>query len=143
MRTLLWVEVLTATLIVLIGIVVVVRVASGHAPGHHPFTLNMFTVPPGIGTSTLFLGIVFGFLSFAGFEAAATLGEEAADPRRAIPRAIFGVALFGGVFYTIGTAVEMLSDLARAPRESPPSPPHLRCSEPSARSTSRPPWVTS
>jgi amino acid transporter len=108
MRTLLWVEVLTATLIVLIGIVVVVRVASGHAPSHQPFTLNMFTVPPGVGTSTLFLGIVFGFLSFAGFEAAATLGEEAADPRRAIPRAIFGVALFGGVFYTIGTAVEML-----------------------------------
>jgi amino acid transporter len=108
MRTLLWVEVLTATLIVLIGIVVVVRVASGHAPGHQPFTLNMFTVPPGVGASTLFLGIVFGFLSFAGFEAAATLGEEAADPRRAIPRAIFGVALFGGVFYTIGTAVEML-----------------------------------
>ena len=68
----------------------------------------MFTVPPGVGTSTLFLGIVFGFLSFAGFEAAATLGEEAANPRRAIPRAIFGVALFGGVFYTIGTAIEML-----------------------------------
>ena len=51
---------------------------------------------------------MFGFLSFAGFEAAATLGEEAADPRRAIPRAIFGVAIFGGIFYTIGTAVEML-----------------------------------
>jgi amino acid transporter len=108
MRTLLWVEVLTASLIAVIGIVVIIRVASGHAPGHQPFTLNMFTVPPGIGTSTLFLGIVFGFLSFAGFEAAATLGEEAADPRRAIPRAIFGVAIFGGIFYTIGTAVEML-----------------------------------
>jgi amino acid transporter len=108
MRTLLWVEVLTASLIVLIGVVVFIRVAAGHAPQHQPFTLNMFTVPPGVGTSTLFLGIVFGFLSFAGFEAAATLGEEAADPRRAIPRAIFGVALFGGVFYTIGTAIEML-----------------------------------
>src|SRR5580693_3960095 len=108
MRTLLWVEVLTASLIVIIGVVVFARVASGHAPAHQPFTLNMFTVPPGVGTSTLFLGIVFGFLSFAGFEAAATLGEEAADPRRAIPRAIFGVALFGGVFYTIGTAIEML-----------------------------------
>jgi amino acid transporter len=108
MRTLLWVEVLTASLIVLIGVVVFIRVATGHAPQHQPFTLNMFTVPPGIGISTLFLGIVFGFLSFAGFEAAATLGEEATNPRRAIPRAIFGVALFGGIFYTIGTAIEML-----------------------------------
>src|ERR1700729_1296558 len=43
MRALLWVEVLTASLIVLIGIVVFIRVASGHAPHHQPFTLNMFT----------------------------------------------------------------------------------------------------
>lgn len=108
MKTLLWIEICTALLIVIIGAVVVIRVASGHAPGDHQFTLNMFTIPDGIDTGTLFLGIVFGFLSFAGFEASAALGEEAADPTRAIPRAIFGVALFGGVFYTIGTAVEML-----------------------------------
>ena len=91
-----------------IAAVVVVRVTTGSAPQARPFTLNMFTVPDGIGPSTLFLGIVFGFLSFAGFEAAASLGEETADPKRAIPRAIFGVALFGGVFYTVGAAVSML-----------------------------------
>ena len=108
MKTLLWIEILTTLLIVIISVVVVVRVGSGHAPAHQKFTLDMFTVPHGVDTSTLFLGIVFGFLSFAGFEASAALGEEAADPKRAIPRAIFGVALFGGVFYTIGSAVEML-----------------------------------
>ena len=108
MRTLLWVEVLTASLIVLIGIVVFVRVASGHAPHHQPFTLNMFTVPPGVGTSTLFLGIVFGFLSFAGFEAAATLGEEA--PIRGAPSRARSSAwpCSAAIFYTIGTAIEML-----------------------------------
>ena len=108
MKTLLWIEICTTLLILVISVVVVVRVATGHAPAHQPFTLNMFTVPHGVSTSTLFLGIVFGFLSFAGFEASASLGEETADPKRAIPRAIFGVALFGGVFYIIGTAVEML-----------------------------------
>ena len=108
MKTLLWIEICTALLIVVIGVVVVIRVASGHAPGHESFTLNMFTVPHGVSISTLFLGIVFGFLSFAGFEASAALGEETSDPRRSIPRAIFGVALFGGVFYVLGTAVEML-----------------------------------
>lgn len=108
MKTLLWIEICTTLLIVVISVVVVVRVAGGHAPAHQSFTLNMFTVPHGVSTNTLFLGIVFGFLSFAGFEASASLGEETADPKRAIPRAIFGVALFGGVFYTLGTAVEML-----------------------------------
>ena len=56
----------------------------------------------------LFLGVVFGFLSFAGFEAAATLGEEAKRPTRDIPRAIFGVAVFGGVYFVVVTAVEMM-----------------------------------
>jgi amino acid transporter len=56
----------------------------------------------------VFLGVVFGFLSFAGFEAAATLGEEAQEPRRDIPRAILGVAIFGGLYYIFVTAVEVM-----------------------------------
>ena len=63
---------------------------------------------PGTSFSALFLGVVFGFLSFAGFEAASTLGEEANRPTRDIPRAIFGVAVFGGVYFTVVTAVEMM-----------------------------------
>jgi amino acid transporter len=105
---LLWVEVGTVLLILIISVVVVVRVALGDAPHHAKLTLDMFTVPSGTGVSTLFLGVVFGFLSFAGFEASATLGEEAVDPRRAIPRAIFAVALLGGIFYVFVTACEML-----------------------------------
>jgi amino acid transporter len=107
-RLLLWVEVATALLILAISCIVVVRVATGHSPVHTHFTLNMFTVPSGIGISSLFLGVVFGFLSFAGFEASASLGEEAVNPTKAIPRAIFGVAIFGGIFYVFVTACEML-----------------------------------
>jgi hypothetical protein len=36
-----------------------------------------------------------GFLSFAEFEAAATLGGETREPNRNIPRAILGTAIFG------------------------------------------------
>ena len=64
---------------------------------------------PGTDSSTLFLGIIFGLLSFAGFEAAATLGEEAHNPRRDIPRAILGTAIFGGVYFTVVTAIEMMA----------------------------------
>jgi len=56
----------------------------------------------------VFLGVVFGFLSFAGFEAAATLGEEAHRPTRDIPRAMLGTAIFGGLYFVIVTAVEVM-----------------------------------
>jgi amino acid transporter len=105
---LLSVEGTTVALILIVTAVVLVRLLAGNAPGHEHFTLSVFSVAPGTNTNDLFLGVVFGFLSFAGFEAAATLGEEAHRPTRDIPRAIFGVAVFGGVYFTIVTAVEMM-----------------------------------
>jgi amino acid transporter len=105
---LLTVEGTTVALILIVTAVVLVRLLAGNAPGHEHFTWNVFSVAPGTNTNDLFLGVVFGFLSFAGFEAAATLGEEANRPTRDIPRAIFGVAVFGGVYFTIVTAIEMM-----------------------------------
>jgi amino acid transporter len=43
--------------------------------------------------------MVFSILSFAGFEGAATLGEETINPRRNIPIALFGTVLCSGVFF--------------------------------------------
>ena len=106
---LLSVEGVTVLLILAIAAVVLVRMLSGSAPGGATFTLDVFKVAPGTDSSSLFLGIIFGLLSFAGFEAAATLGEEAHDPRRDIPRAILGTAVFGGVYFTVVTAIEMMA----------------------------------
>ena len=78
--TLLVIEGMTVLLIVVIALVAFVQMAAGTAPGGAELTLDVFKVEPGTDTSTLFLGIVFGLLSFAGFEAAATLGEEAREP---------------------------------------------------------------
>ncbi|HEY0815879.1 MAG TPA: APC family permease [Pseudonocardia sp.] len=107
-RVLLTIEALTVALILVVTVIVFVRLAAGTAPGGHRIDLSVFTPAPGTDVSALFLGIVFGFLSFAGFEAAATLGEEARDPRRTIPRAILGVAIFGGVYFVVVTAVEVM-----------------------------------
>jgi amino acid transporter len=107
-RTLLYIEGATVLLILLATLVVLVRLAVGTAPGGRGLTLTPFSVPEGIDPSTLFLGVVFGFLSFAGFEAAATLGEEARRPRRDIPRAILGTAIFGGLFFIVVTWVEVM-----------------------------------
>lgn len=107
-HVLLTVEGTTVALILIVTAVVLVRLLAGNAPGGHTFTWSVFTVAPGTSSSGLFLGVVFGFLSFAGFEAAATLGEEARRPTRDIPRAILGVAVFGGVYFVVVTAVEMM-----------------------------------
>ncbi|MCW2537085.1 MAG: Amino acid permease-associated region [Modestobacter sp.] len=111
---LLTVEGLTVLLILVVSAIVLVRLVSGSVPAGAPspdagFDLSVFTVPPGTETSAVFLGVVFGFLSFAGFEAAATLGEEARNPRKDIPRAILGTAVFGGVYFVVVTAIEMMA----------------------------------
>jgi amino acid transporter len=107
-NTLLIIECTTVALILLVTLIVFVRLIGGSAPGHEQFTMRVFSVPKGISPSALFLGVVFGFLSFAGFEASSTLGEETKNPRRDIPRAILGVAAFGGVYFVVVTAAEMM-----------------------------------
>ena len=107
-NVLLTVEGATVALILIVTAVVLVRLIVGNAPAGHGFTMSVFSVPPGTAPSALFLGVVFGFLSFAGFEAASTLGEESLNPRRDIPRAILGTTLFGGAFFVVVTAVEMM-----------------------------------
>jgi amino acid transporter len=94
-RVLLVIEGTTVALILIVSVIILIRLATGTAPNGNTLDFSVFSVPGGTGTSALFLGVVFGFLSFAGFEAAATLGEEAQEPRRDIPRAILGVAIFG------------------------------------------------
>jgi amino acid transporter len=107
-RVLLVIEATTVALILIVSVVILVRLATGTAPNGNTLDFSVFTVPQGTGASAVFLGVVFGFLSFAGFEAAATLGEEAQEPRRDIPRAILGVAIFGGLYFIFVTAVEVM-----------------------------------
>jgi amino acid transporter len=105
---LLIVELTTVALILIVTAVVLVRLLSHNAPGGNHFTLSVFSLQRGTGISALFLGVVFGFLSFAGFEASSTLGEEAHNPSKDIPRAILGVAIFGGIYFVVVTAAEMM-----------------------------------
>jgi len=100
-------EGVTVLLIIVVAAIVAIKIALNQAPGDAHFTADIWKVPAGTSNSALFLGIIFGLLSFAGFEAAATLGEEADNPRRDIPRAILGTAIFGGIYFTLVTAVEM------------------------------------
>lgn len=107
-NALLIVECCTVCLILIVTVVVFVRLIGHSAPGGSHFTMTVFSLQHGTGISALFLGVVFGFLSFAGFEASATLGEETRNPSKDIPRAILGVAIFGGIYFVVVTAAEMM-----------------------------------
>jgi amino acid transporter len=129
-RTLLSIEGITVTLIVVVAVTILIRLVTGTAPQGHTVDLSVFTVAPGTGGSAVFLGVVFGFLSFAGFEAAATLGEEARAPRRDIPRAILGTAVFGGLYFVFVTAVETRCSVTPGPTRPAPAAPTRRCPRP-------------
>ncbi len=78
----------------------------GHSSSH--FTLSSFDPAKSLHGrfSDLTLGMVFTAVIFGGFEAAAVLGEESRDPRRIIPRGIFGSLALVGAFYLIVSFAE-------------------------------------
>ena len=60
------------------------------------------------GWQGLGVGMVFSILSFAGFEGAATLGEETHNPRRNIPIAMLTTVLGSGLFFTFVAYCEVM-----------------------------------
>jgi amino acid transporter len=62
----------------------------------------------GVTSSGFRQGLVLALYSFVGFEAATTLGSEARNPLKAIPRAVILTAVLGGVFFTICAYAEVV-----------------------------------
>src|ERR1035437_1648435 len=55
------------------------------------------------GLGGVFYGMIFGVMTFMGFEAAATVAEETTNPRRSIPKAIWGAVIGIGIFFVVTT----------------------------------------
>jgi amino acid transporter len=100
-----------------VSVVIVAILVHGGDSGFSakPFT---FSGAPS-GLDGVRLAMVFGVLSFVGFEISATLAEETREPRRAVPRAVVGCTLVVGLLYivgsyavTIGYGVDHLDKLA-------------------------------
>jgi amino acid transporter len=107
-RSLLAFEVVSVCLILVLMAAICWRLAAGTAPGGQRPSGSVFVLPPGVGLSALALAAVSGFLAFAGFESAGSLGEESLVPRRMIPRAIITAVAFGAVFYVACITVQTL-----------------------------------
>jgi amino acid transporter len=92
----------------LMACAVLVLVHQGHGPQGDPPLRDLFIPTAGVGVASIAMGLSFGLLSFAGFEQAATLGEEVRKSRFAIPRVLIGTVLGAGVVFTIVTAAQTL-----------------------------------
>jgi amino acid transporter len=85
--------------IVVFGLIALVILVNGGADG---LSLKPFDPSESaLGFSGIIYGLVFAVFAFVGFESATTLGEEAHDPRRTIPRAVLLTTLVIGIFYTL------------------------------------------
>jgi amino acid transporter len=100
-RSLLVFEVVSLVLILVLMVTIYVRLAASKpaSASHSGLSTSVFVLPSGTGIDKLALAATSGFLAFAGFESAGSLGEESLLPRRAIPRAILAAVAFGAVFY--------------------------------------------
>jgi len=80
-------------------VLVVVIFAKGGAPTTG-IDFSVFTFD-GVPASAVISGVVAAFLSWAGFEACASMGEETDDPGRNIPRALAGTLILTGVLFVV------------------------------------------
>lgn len=87
--------VIEVVIFLVLGLVAIATAKTGNSPTYF-LTSTAPTGFAGVG-----LGVVFGILSFIGFDAAATLGEETKNPRRSIPFAITGALGAVGIFYVL------------------------------------------
>jgi amino acid transporter len=99
-RLMLWIEATSVSLIVVLAILVLAR----HGL-HWDWNQLRLTNMTGSG---LRLGLVLALFSFVGFESATTLGSEARNPLKTIPRAVIQSAIFAGLIFIVCAYAEVL-----------------------------------
>lgn len=96
----LWIEICSVSLIVIVLAFMLVR--NGLHVDADQFRLK------GVSFSALGPALVLSMFSFVGFESATTLGAEARNPLKTIPRAVIQCAIIAGVFFVLCSYSEVL-----------------------------------
>lgn len=98
-RAMLWLEVASVGLILVLFAVTVARVG----------LVDMAQLRlEGVAPEKLRLGLVLATFSFVGFESATALGAEVRSPLTSIPRAVISTAIFAGLFFVVSSYIEVL-----------------------------------
>jgi len=96
----LWIEIVSVSLILIVLAFMVIRFGL-------QFDMDQFRLK-GASISALGPALVLSIFSFVGFESATTLGGEAREPLRTIPRAVIQCAILAGVFFMLCSYSEVL-----------------------------------
>jgi amino acid transporter len=99
-RLMLWIEAASVSVILVVVALLLIR------HGWHGDADELHL--RGMTGSGLRLGLVLALFSFVGFESATTLGSEARNPLKTIPRAVIQSAVLAGAFFTICAYAEVL-----------------------------------
>ena len=99
-RLTLWIEALS--LFVILIVVALVLARHGFRVDSEQFRLR------GVTGGGLRLGLVLALFSFVGFESATTLGSEARNPLKTIPRAVIQSAILAGAIFMVCAYTEVL-----------------------------------
>jgi len=99
-RMMLWIEAVSVSVIVVVVALLLVR----HGWRWDWDELHL----RGMTGSGLRLGLVLALFSFVGFESATTLGSEAHNPLKTIPRAVIQSSVLAGAFFTVCAYAEVL-----------------------------------
>ena len=94
----------TAEVAVIAALAITIPVKIG--PAHSAAVLSPASSPNGQLTD-ITTAMIYGITAFAGFEAAAALGEEARNTRRSVPTSTIGVVIVTGIFYLLIVVAEM------------------------------------
>jgi amino acid transporter len=96
----LWIEGLSLGLISVLCIIIW---------AHKGFALDVSQLTlQGVTPGSIATGMVLVMFAFSGFESATTLGDEAKNPLRTIPKAVMGSTLLAGLFFTFTTFIEVM-----------------------------------
>lgn len=88
------------SVVCIVAVIIAVFATSGFSTA--PLT------PSDLGPSGVAGGMVLAILGYVGFESAACMGTEAADPQRTIPRAVLGSALIVGLLYLLSGYAQLV-----------------------------------
>jgi amino acid transporter len=99
-RLMLWIEAISVTTIIIVVVLLLVR--QGWHWDQDELHLR------GMTGGGLRLGLVLALFSYVGFESATTLGAEARNPLKTIPRAVIQSSLLAGAFFTVCAYAEVL-----------------------------------
>ncbi len=94
----------TGEVAVITALAVTVLVKTG--PAHYSAAVFSPASSPNGQLTDLTNAMIYGITAFAGFEAAAALGEEARNPRRSVPASTIGIVIVSGIFYLLVVLAE-------------------------------------